>query len=361
MNEALLSLHGRLNGLGVDAALFNTSEAATSPNVRYLTGFTGSQGALVVTETERHFFTDGRYKSQAHEQVSGVRIHIVRRKIDAIARILKRFRVKRLGIESQRVTYEFCRLLLRRVPGLDVVPLGHAFLENYRIQKSSDERSILAEAARIASESCRSVLEAGLEGRAERDAAGELEALFRRNGADGIAFDTIVASGPRSALPHGVASGRVIGEGELIVIDYGCRHDGYHSDETVTCVTGKASTDQRRMHTAVYDAHMRAIEASKPGVKVRDVDAAARGSIADAGFGAYFIHGLGHGVGLEVHEPPYLSPMGRGILKEGMVFTIEPGIYIEGTGGVRLESLVYMAHDGPEVLSAMPKELIPVQ
>ena len=185
-----------------------------------------------------------------------------------------------------------------------------------------------------------------------------LESSFRRNGGHAIAFDTIVASGPRSALPHGKASDKVIGTGELVIIDFGCRFEDYNSDETVTCVVGSPSSEQRKIHAAVYKAHMKAIDFLKVGVRAKDVDKIARQAIDKAGYGKYFLHGLGHGLGLEVHEPPYLSPLGKGTIEEGMVFTIEPGIYLEGVGGVRLESLVFMDRDGPSILSRMPKDLL---
>jgi len=167
-----------------------------------------------------------------------------------------------------------------------------------------------------------------------------------------------VAAGERSALPHARPSERVIGRGELVIIDYGCRVNGYHSDETITCVTGEPGDEQKRIHQVVYAAHNSALEAVRAGMKVRDLDSIARRIIEEAGFGRFFLHGLGHGVGLEVHEPPRLSPSGMGLLQEGMVFTIEPGVYLEGFGGVRLESLVFLSETGPEILSEMPKELI---
>jgi Xaa-Pro aminopeptidase len=249
-------------------------------------------------------------------------------------------------------------LLLRRLPALEVIPLKRDLLEALRIRKTSEEREKIREAATIASSACHKVIKGGLVGRRETEVAGELEALFRSAGAEGIAFDTIVASGKRSALPHGKASDRVIGPQQMVIVDFGCRFQGYNSDETITCITGEASPEQAKIHQTVYDAHMRALDAAKVGVRARSVDSVARKSIEKAGYGKYFLHGLGHGVGLEIHEPPYLSPRGRGFLEEGMVFTIEPGIYVEGIGGVRLESLVFLESTGPDILSQMPKDLI---
>lgn len=358
MINQTLALHGRLQKLGVDALLFNTTEVLPSFNLRYLSGFSGSDAAIVLTRTERHLFTDGRYKTQAKLETSGFAIHVGRSKLDAVARTLIRAGVRRLGVESPRITHQFAQELTKRAKQVELIPLKRDTLENLRIRKSPDERNKIKKAASIASASCREVIGNGLEGKKEGEVAAELEFLFRRNGASGTAFDTIVASGERSALPHGTATDKVIRKGDLVVVDFGCRFQGYRSDETVTCVVGSAVADQRKIHGAVYDAHMKALDAAREGVKVRRLDAIARLSIDEAGYGKHFIHSLGHGLGLETHEPPFLSPRGRGILKEGMVFTIEPGIYIEGIGGVRLESLVYLGTSGPEVLSEMPKDLI---
>ncbi len=360
MTVHALSLHRRLARLGVDAILFNTSEVVQSTNLRYLSGFHGSDASILISRNERLLFTDGRYKTQVKEEAPDFRAHVVRNKLAALASALKSLGVRRLGIESPRISYEFVTSLARRVPDVDIVPLKRRFLEELRIRKDVDEIERIKTAAEIASEACREVVEAGLSGRRECDVAADIESRFRVKGAEGIAFETIVASGARSALPHGAATGKSIDRGEPVIIDFGCRYQGYCSDETVTCVTGAPTCRQAAMHAAVYDAHMRAIEAVREGMNPKEVDRTARESIDKAGYGQYFMHGLGHGVGLDIHEPPYLSPRGRGVLKAGMVFTIEPGIYIEGVGGVRLESLVYLGSDGVEILSQMSKDLITV-
>jgi Xaa-Pro aminopeptidase len=361
MSKPILELHRRLSRLGVDALLFNTSEASASATVRYLSGFTGSDATLLLTPNERHLFTDGRYKIQVARQTTGFRTHVVTKKIDALAGTLSGLAVRRLGIEASRITYEFANALVRRVGDLQLIPLKREFLEGIRLRKTPEEKAIIQRAAEIASAACRDVIASGLSGKRETEVAGALETQFRNRGAEKIAFDTIVASGERSALPHGMASERVIGRGELVVIDYGCRVDGYHSDETVTAITGSPNPDQGRIHEVVYSAHMTALERVKPGIRARQLDGIAREVVEKAGFGRYFVHGLGHGVGLDIHEPPSLSQRGRGILDEGMVFTIEPGVYVEGIGGVRLESLVYLGSDGPQLLSQMPKDLICVE
>ncbi len=360
MTVRVSTIQDRLQSLGVDAVLLNTSEVVPSVNVRYLTGFTGSDASLLITRSGLDLFTDGRYKTQAAQQAPGFRLHVIRRKVDALARALRSARIRRVGIEAARVSHEFVTTLARKVPRVKLVLLHRRFLEELRVRKSPEEKATIATAAQIASRACEELLESSLAGRPEADVAEALEALFRRHGADGVAFPTIVASGERSALPHGDASPKVISSGDLVIIDFGCTSEGYNSDETVTCVVGRASSDQRKMHRAVYEAHMRAIDVLKIGVNPRDVDRVARDVLRKAGYGKWFLHGLGHGLGLEVHEPPYLSPLGKGVIDEGMVFTIEPGVYIEGIGGMRLESLVYMDKSGPELLSRMSKKLLQI-
>jgi Xaa-Pro aminopeptidase len=360
MTDLLPILRGHLVKKNLDAIVFNTSEFLPSINLRYLSGFTGSDACIFVTRTECHLFTDGRYRIQALDQARGFRVHVVHRKIEALIRAIKATHVNRLGIEGSRVSYEFIEALMRRMPGLEILPLARRFLEAFRLRKGPEEIAKIKKAAHIAFVACSEMLSSGLSGKRESEVAHELESLFRRNGAGGIAFDTIVASGERSALPHGMPTEKVIGIGELVIMDYGCRFEGYNSDETVTCVPGTPSSDQKKIHKAVYEAHMVAIDSIKAGLKVHELDAIARRSIEKSGFGKYFMHGLGHGVGMEVHEPPRISPLGRGVLEEGMVFTIEPGIYLDGIGGIRLESLVYLGRNGPEIISEMPKELISV-
>jgi Xaa-Pro aminopeptidase len=357
-NEFLMSLHGRLSALRVDALIFNTSEVTPSVNLRFLAGFTGSDATIVITRTERRLFTDGRYKTQAAQEAPAFNVVIKRNKLDSIAAFIRKMGVRRIGLESQRVSYAFIEALKKRTPNVEFKSLTRNFLEGIRLVKRPFERDKIKRAAVIASRACKQVIESGLEGRSESDVAMDLETGFRTGGAQDIAFGTIVASGKRSALPHGIASSKTINKGDLVLMDYGCRLDGYHSDESVTCVVGKPTKGQKKMHTAVYDAHMRAMEAAKPGISPSDLDAIARRTIDKAGYGGLFMHGLGHGVGLEIHEPPSVSPRGRGKLQEGMVFTIEPGIYVEGFGGVRLESLVYLDSSGPEYLSEMSKDLI---
>ncbi|MEJ2715959.1 MAG: aminopeptidase P family protein [Deltaproteobacteria bacterium] len=360
MTDPTRTLHLRLKKIRVDALLFHTSEILPSANVRYLTGFTGSDASVLVTSTERHIFTDGRYKAQVRQETTGFRLHAIRRPLDALVRAVERNGVRRLAIEASRVSHEFVTTLARKIPQTEIVSLSWRFLDGFRIRKTSAEKARIAKAAEIGSHSCRRLLESQISGRSELAVGEELESLFRSNHAHRIAFDTIIASGERGALPHGMPSDKIIRQGELVIIDFGCQFEGYNSDETVTCIVGRPSLEQKKIHETVYRAHMEAIERLEIGMRPREVDRVARQIIDDAGYGKYFLHSLGHGVGLEVHEPPFLSYRGTGVIDEGMVFTIEPGIYLEGVGGVRLESLLYMGRDGPELLSQMPKDLIMV-
>jgi Xaa-Pro aminopeptidase len=358
MTPRLGALQGRLRQLGLGAILFNTSEITRSLNLTYLSGFTGSDASALITRTELHLFTDGRYKTQAKLEAPDFQIHVIRAKIDALARALASGRVTRLGVEGTRISFEFVQALLRKAPDVTIVPLKRSFLETFRIRKSPEEKELIRKAAAIASQACKEVIDGGLVGKREDAIAADLENRFRRLGAEGIAFETIVASGPRSAMPHGTSTEKIIERGELVILDFGCRWKGYHSDETVTCITGKPSSDQKKIFQAVYAAHNKTLESLTDGMEAKEADAISRRIIEKAGFGKYFLHSLGHGVGLEIHEPPVLSSRSSNVLTEGMVFTVEPGIYIEGIGGVRLESLVYLGSNGPEILSHMSKELI---
>lgn len=350
----------KLHKLKLDAVMLNTSEITPSVNLKYLSGFTGSDGTILITSDQQRLFTDGRYATQARAESGHFRIHVTRDKIRSLSKIIRVLEIRRLGVEGSRISFDFVDSIKKAVKNVNVISVGRKVLEKTRIIKNQKELERISLAARIASSACKELLQSKISGKTEIELAGNLRSLFEQNGASGESFETIVASGKRSALPHGRPTGKRIELGDLIVIDYGCAVSGYNSDETVTCVVGAASSDQKKIHQTVYDAHNRAIEFLKPGVRSDEVDRIARLTISEAGYGKYFVHSLGHGVGLEVHEPPYLSPRSKTHLEAGMVFTIEPGVYIEGFGGVRLESLVHITSSGPEILSTASKGLIEV-
>lgn len=359
INPSILQFQDRLSDLKLEAVLLNSSEITPSVNLSRLSGFSGSDATLVITQEQAHLFTDGRYKIQSRSESPGLRIHVTKNKIVSIARFIQSRRIRNIGLEGTRISYEFINQLSKKCPGVEFSTINRSVLDEFRMIKTAEEVDKIRAAAHLASSACIEIVAAGLRGKTESEVGAELETLFRKRGASGPSFATIVASGLRSALPHGSATGKIINSGDLVIIDYGCKLSGYCSDETVTCIVDKAPGDgQQKMYQAVKDAHDRAIEALKPGIQARDVDKIARDTISQAGYGRYFVHSLGHGVGMEVHEAPYLSPRSADRLESGMVFTIEPGVYVEEVGGIRLESLVHLKETGPEILSLCPKDLI---
>jgi Xaa-Pro aminopeptidase len=341
-----------LDRLDLDALVF-----FGLPAIRYLSGFTGSDGALVVSSDECWFLTDSRYTEQATQETSGARIREYRGKVEGVAELLGVMKSARVGFESEHTTVALFNALAGRLDGLELVPVGGE-LEELRLVKDEGELDILGGCAGLASSAFLAILEKIIPGAIERDIALALEFAMKSAGADEKAFDFIVASGPRGALPHGKASTRAIQDGELVTIDFGALYQGYHSDETVTVAVGVPDARQKEIYGIVKDAHDRALAAVRPGVALKSLDSLARGYIEAQGFGDYFGHGLGHGVGLEVHEKPVVSYKSEGVVEEGMVFTIEPGIYIPGWGGVRIEDTVVVTGDGCRLLTRVPKELM---
>jgi len=335
----------------VDAILFWSLE-----NIRYLCGFSGSDGVLILTGHERTFLSDSRYEEQARGEVREATFIKYKQKIAGIARFLQGRRVKRVGFESAAVPYESYQKLREKLPRVAFVPLARE-IAGLRARKSREELEKIRRAIRIATESFVDASPRFKPGVRERTAAEFLECRMRRLGGDKPAFDSIVASGPRGALPHGAASEKRMGRKEMVVVDFGVRFQGYHSDETKTLILGKPDAEQRRIYETVRRAQEKAMRTIRPGVSGRFIDGAAREVIARAGYGKFFGHGTGHGVGLAVHEEPLISPRGRGVVEEGMVFTVEPGIYIPGWGGVRLEDMVSVTSRGCERLTVLAKEL----
>jgi Xaa-Pro aminopeptidase len=270
---------------------------------------------------------------------------------------MKEKEVKRVGFEAENMTVAFYRTLSEQLPDVELVPIGLE-LDNLRIKKDEAEIQLLNKAAEIASKSLLSILDALQPDMNERDFALDLEFAMLKAGADDKAFDFIVASGERGALPHGKASRKTISSGELVTIDFGAVYQGYNSDETVTVAIGVPDKKQREIYQIVKDAHDLALESVRPGITYKELDAKARDYIEGKGYGKYFGHGLGHGVGLDMHEKPVISYRSEGLVEEGMVFTIEPGIYLPGWGGVRIEDTVCVTSDGCSVLTRIPKDLM---
>ena len=327
------------------------------PNIRYLAGFTGSDGVLAFSGEDGWFLTDSRYTSQASLETAGVKIREYRGKLEGVADLLKETKAVRVGIEAEHTTVAFLGALAKAVPDVEFVPIGGE-LDDLRAVKDDEELRLLRKSAELASGAFSSILGDIKPGAVERDIALALEFAMKRRGAEEKSFDFIVASGPRGALPHGKAGDRVLGSGELVTIDFGAVFQGYHSDETVTVAVGSPDSRQKDIYGIVKDAHDRAVEAIRPGVSLRELDDKARSYIEAKGYGKFFGHGLGHGVGLEVHERPTVSYRSEGLVEEGMVFTIEPGIYLPGWGGVRIEDTVVVTGDGCLLLTTVPKGLM---
>jgi Xaa-Pro aminopeptidase len=340
-----------LKSLDLDAlAVFNNI------NLRYLCGFTGTDGALVVKTDSSCFLTDSRYVTQAVQQVSADEFIEYKAKLDGVTDYLKRAGIRRVGFEADHLSYAQVEQLRNLAsPELCWVPVGKP-IQKLRCRKSQQEVDHLSATAELAAQAFDSVIAVIQPGKSEAEIALELELALRRAGGEERAFDFIVASGARGALPHGVASENLLQEGELVTIDYGVRYKGYHSDETVTLALGNISPKMKEIFDTVLIAHDLAIERVRPGLPLAKLDAYARDYISSKGYGQFFGHGLGHGVGLEIHEYPAISPRSEDIVEEGMVITIEPGIYLPGEGGVRIEDMIYVTADGCRILTKLPKK-----
>ncbi len=336
----------------LDGIFFNSLE-----NIRYLCGFTGSDGAFIITRRGAFFLTDSRYWTQSEEEVKGSQIVHYRKKIDEISSLLSDLGLRKIGFEATSLPYSMHQSLSKKLAhGAELVPLEDQ-IKNLRAVKDAQELALTRRAIEIASKAFMETLEGMKEGVPESEAAFGMEVLMKKDGAEALGFDIIIASGKRSALPHGKASSKRIEKGDLILIDFGSRAQGYHSDQTRTVVCGKPSSEQEKIYRIVREAHDRAIERVRPGVPIHEVDDAARNHIRDSGYDQYFGHGTGHGIGLAVHEDPGVNKENKDLLQEGMVFTVEPGIYIPDWGGVRIEDMVLVTSGGAEVLTYLPTDM----
>jgi Xaa-Pro aminopeptidase len=351
-------LAARLREVGVPSLL-----VTHLPNIRYLCGFTGSAGALLVAAGQRGqrctFFTDGRYTQQAADEVSGVRVVIGKRPaLTEACEAAVKGHVKVLGFEAEQLQYVTFQQLSHALKGKIKLKPTTGLVEQLRLIKDAAEIEHIRAAVILGSSLFHPALAAIRPGVPETAVAGELELQARRGGAEKMSFDTIVASGSRSALPHGRASGQAIPDSGFIILDYGVILAGYCSDMTRTVHVGPVSGAHRRMYQAVRDAQLASIEAVRPGVEAAKVDQAGRDVLKKAGFDAFFTHSTGHGVGIEIHEQPRIAKGQMAALEPGMVITIEPGIYIPDDGGVRIEDMVLVTQTGHEVLTPTEKDLI---
>lgn len=347
------SIRKMLNEKNLEAILIFNPE-----NRQYVSGFTGSAGYVLISENVQLFMTDFRYIGQAQKETDGYEIVEISRD-NPVTDILKDYDFKTLGIEDDYITYEQFLNFDEKLENTKLVPLKRSLVE-LRSVKSLEEVDKIQKAAEIADKAYEHIIQKIQPGMREIDIALDLEYFMKNLGASKVSFDTIVASGYRSALPHGVASEKTLEKGDMVTIDFGCVYQGYCSDMTRSFVLGRATEQQREIYNTVLQAQVTALEAVKPGKTGKELDESAREIIKNKGYGKYFGHGLGHGVGLEVHELPHVNQLGEKPMEPGMVITIEPGVYIPEFGGVRIEDLLVVTEDGFKVLSNTPKELIEV-
>lgn len=339
----------------IDALLVTSSY-----NLRYMTGFTGSSGVALITKDDACFITDFRYTEQASEQVKGYTVVEREQSMEAeVHKELQKRNIQSLAFEEDYVSFAKYQQY-NHLFNIRLVPIS-GFIEKLRVTKDADEIKVIREAANIADETYHHIIEFIRPGMKEIDVANELEMHMRSLGATSSSFDIIVASGYRSALPHGVASNKVIEKGELVTMDFGALYNGYISDITRTVAIGDISDELREIYDVVLEAQKLGVEHIRPGMTGKEADALTRDYITEKGYGKYFGHSTGHGIGLEVHEEPGLSSASDTVLAPGMVVTVEPGIYIPSVGGCRIEDDLIITETGNERLTTSTKELITIE
>jgi Xaa-Pro aminopeptidase len=328
-------------------------------NIRYLTGFTGSDGILIIDEKYTILLVDGRYTAQARQEAVVSEIVEYKDKIKAIAAAIKKGKLKNIGFEAEAITVSLYNQLTLQLSGEVLVPLCDE-LRLLRARKDESEIILMKKAAEIASASIQALIADIRPDRSEKDLALQLEIIARRLGADQLAFEAIVASGENSILPHARPTERKIRKGDFIVIDFGVKYKGYCSDETCTFAFGELTDRQKNAYQKVKDAHDAAIAAVRADAVAGDIDSCAR-NILGPEYAKFFSHGTGHGVGMDVHEAPRLAPESRDILKAQMVVTVEPGVYLPGHWGIRIEDSILVKENSCEKLTKMDKELIIIE
>ena len=350
----LRALRKRMRGGSVESLL-----VSNLINIRFLTGFTGSNAKAVITPRGAWFFTDFRYSTQAATEVHGFKIRIFKKSFsDDLSALINRIKPQALSFEGSHVTYDSFLGLKRALKGVKLKAIK-GLVESVREIKDPEEIRCLSKAARIAEEGfkeARRLFKRVDRGVSEIQVSEAISVVLKKKGSQGPSFDIIVASGARSALPHGIATAKRIKKGDLVIVDMGSVFCGYHSDATRTFVLGSPTKKQEEIYRIVKEAHDLAVDLVRPGVRAADIDRAARGHIERAGYAKFFGHGTGHGTGLNVHEGPNISPLSNDIVEEGMVFTIEPGIYLPDFGGVRIEDMVLVTSKGCRILTKSSEE-----
>ena len=346
----LKNARGSLKKLNCDA--FVVSHLT---NVKYLTGFSGTSGMAIVSAEAAWFITDFRYQDQARAQVpSEYSVIIAKSGLWKEAAKLFKNKTTRVGFEAEHTSVAAFEELQKQFAPIELVSTSHA-IENLRLQKDDEELEIMRRAIQIADATFDYICGVLRPGISEIEVSYEIENHMKSLGASGTSFESIVASGVRSSLPHGVASEKILQAGEMITIDMGARYNGYCSDMTRTVCLGKPTSKQQKIYEIVWRAQRESASAFAPGVGCKAADKIARNVISEAGYKEFFGHGLGHGVGMDIHEQPRVSPLGKGRLQVGNVVSCEPGIYLPDWGGVRIEDLILITKSGGEILSKAPK------
>ncbi len=339
-----------LNSHNVEALLFLDIK-----NVRYLTGFRGSDGALLIGKRQKLLMVDGRYTNQAKREVRDVEIFQYREKAEGIEAVILDTSLKSIGFESTSMNVTNYMKLKKKLKSVKLKPMSHE-IDTIRAVKDKKELSHIRKAADIAYKALGTVYEFIKPGVSEKDIAIELDYRIVRAGAEEVSFSTIVATGVNSSQPHATPGSCKIKNGDVVMIDYGAVCNGYHSDETCTFIVGRADKKQKEVYSLVKEAHDKALACVKAGAACKGIDHIARTCIESGDMGKYFTHGTGHGVGLDVHEAPRIADKSKHILEAGMVITIEPGVYIPGAWGIRIEDMVMVKENGFEVLTKVPKD-----
>lgn len=341
-----------LTDSGLDALIVSSSH-----NLRYVSNFTGTAGLSVITPDQAYFITDFRYTEQAKEQASHMQVIVHEGDLyGEVEKIIQESDLKRIGFEKNHVTYGQFETLKEKLSA-ELVPVAN-IIEQLRLVKDNQEIETIQKAIEITEKAYQHILDYVEEGMTEIQVANELDFYMRKLGASGVSFDTIVASGHRSAMPHGVASDKKIQQGDMITIDFGCYYQGYTSDMTRTFALGDPGDELKKVYSIVQEAHRLVNEKAKAGMTGQELDKLARDYISERGYGDQFGHSLGHGIGLEVHEGPGVNYRNQDPLPEGAVITNEPGIYIAGLGGVRIEDDLVLKSDGNQNLMTLATDLI---
>lgn len=335
-----------------DGAVFVSSY----PNVFYYSGFSSADAYLLITARERYIITDSRYFVQARLECPDFELIDIKKGWEYAFGLIKE---DTIYFEENNISYGMYSMLTGKVYAKEFIP-AQADINLPRQKKDKHELEIIKETEKIGDMAFSHILDIIKVGMSEREVAFEIESYMRKSGATGLSFDTIAASGVRSSMPHGVASDKLIAKGDLLTLDFGCVYNGYCSDMTRTVVIGEPDSKQKEIYELVLKAQTEAIGAIYEGVLCADVDKVARGIITDAGYGENFGHALGHSVGIQIHENPNFSPKSTDVLQSGNVLSVEPGVYIDGWGGVRIEDLIAVS-DGKIInLTTSPKELIAI-